>query len=116
MEFKPAYPLRIVIPCGEWDEEDSIFLCPVCGTEWTHLDNVQLLAASGRSMAMHAAGEDETSGVVATSSSQKAQGRRHEIVILGSCENNHRFCLHFRQHKGNTFVALHEIKDDDGAA
>jgi hypothetical protein len=79
-------------------------LCPQCGFDYLHIDTVEMRTASGKAVALTGRGEDEMSTVNLALTGEKAQGRRHEIVLTMWCEGGCRTELVLEQHKGQTFV------------
>lgn len=90
--------------------EDGVLRCPRCGDEWTHIDRVDVAARhedgpTGDIAVDACTGQVATKGVAPAIGSHVGIGRRHRIVLVGSCE----ICgatleLIFTQHKGQTLV------------
>lgn len=82
-------------------------LCPVCEMDYTHLDSA-VIVNPNEALRMEAHGEDERAVIRVTTARDTAPytGRRHTIVIEGSCEAGHVFHVCFEQHKGQTTVEV----------
>lgn len=90
---------------------DDMLLCPKCGGDATHVETVQIAARAEdrdfNEIFVHAvSGEVKTqTPTPAPAGKQVGHGRRHRIVLNGSCEEcGEAFSLVFTQHKGGTFV------------
>lgn len=92
---------------------DGSMACPLCGKEWTHVDEVVM---EGR------AREDGpvTSTRVGSDGLVKSQavggsggGRRHSITLHGNCETcQGTFLISFTQHKGQTLIGIARTSED----
>lgn len=87
-------------------EIGDIVLCPSCGTDATHVDSVRLIAADGRGWQLDASGEDNSAQVASHAVTTEPSGRRHRIVLIGTCEQGCSFELRWTQHKGGTYLAV----------
>lgn len=109
-----------VIHTGEYGQ----LLCPMCGFEFTHVEQVFIAARDNdqepNEIAVHAkSGEiEQYRSVPAPVGPLVRVGRRHRIVLAGSCEEGHGFAIVFTQHKGHTYVECvpwdpeQAVKDD----
>jgi predicted nucleic-acid-binding Zn-ribbon protein len=86
-----------------WSE--VVMQCPKCECEQTHIDSVRLDSTGGASARLIASGEDEYGAVeVERGTHERTVGRRHVIVLEGTCENGCSFEIAYRQHKGETQI------------
>jgi hypothetical protein len=92
------------------EDFDESLACPVCGFGYTHIDSVSVAARREDAAPTHIS-VDALSGYVRKDDGMDVpvgpmvgEGRRHRVVLLGSCENGCRFAVVFTQHKGATFV------------
>ncbi|GAA2760590.1 hypothetical protein [Actinopolymorpha rutila] len=91
--------------------DDSVLLCPLCGKDTTHLDEVRVSARPEDDEPNEIA-VDTGTGRVRTHEDIPApmgdrvhEGRRDRIALVGWCEQcGDTFALVFTQHKGATFV------------
>lgn len=85
-------------------------ICPLCGSEWTHVDDVFVAGRpreDGPLVPVHV----DSSGQVREGSDVISpvgdEGRRHSIALVGYCETcTGQFAIEFRQHKGQTHVSV----------
>lgn len=83
-------------------------LCPKCGGDATHVDEVAIENAAGSIVSVRADGEDGGCRIDTSVKSRREspyEGRRHTISVFMSCE----LCgatsaISFHQHKGTTYV------------
>lgn len=113
---KWGWPLRV-------NNEDCL-LCPRCGGEWTHIENVHISARAED----HAVTEIRVNAITATitagpnagagpTGTRVGQGRRQRISLLGYCETcGSNWALVFTQHKGVTFVEAQPHLTDEQIA
>lgn len=103
--------------------QDLQLLCPACGSEYTHLDAVQVAARRedalpGEITVNAISGLVSGSPAPAPAGNIAGIGRRHRIAITGWCEGCHTyFALVLTQHKGVTYteiVPLAELCDCPG--
>jgi hypothetical protein len=94
------------------DRDDRLLLCPVCGFNATHVDEVRI-AARREDRDFNLVTVDAVTGRVATHEQSPvpvgeavAAGRRHRIAVMGRCEEGHDFAIVFTQHKGSTFLEV----------
>jgi hypothetical protein len=89
--------------------DEPLLACPSCGERnGTHVDRVEVRAASGQALSVSASGEDGGArlAVEPTALYRGTVGRRHVFVLYVECE----ICgnlseLIFRQHQGQTILA-----------
>lgn len=95
---------------------DGILLCPLCGFDHIHVDEVQISAreedAEPDEITVHA-----ITGVVSTHCLDPApsagSSRRHRISISGDCEGcGGKFALVFTQRKGMTYIEAVKVNND----
>lgn len=85
----------------------TTMLCPLCNQEFTHIDAVKVVAASGEGALVAASGEDGHSTVKTSDFRAQTPGRRHSIYLIGTCELcGGDFQLVFQQHKGVTLFSV----------
>ena len=88
---------------------DDYLVCPKCGYQDTHIDDVQVHAASGEGVTVSATGEDDGSNLYirpVASAPKWGNHRRHAITLIGTCEAGCSFSYQFVQHKGSTYIEL----------
>ena len=89
---------------------DTELLCPLCGGEWTHVDDIFMAGRpreDGPIVPVHVDSSGSVRNVTEALSPVGNQGRRHSIALVGSCETcAGRFAVEFRQHKGQTLVSV----------
>lgn len=91
-------------------DQHNRFLCPSCGEDYVHLDNVYIAGRpreDGDIVPVHvnAAGHVKQGFEVDLPTADI--GRRHAITIAGWCELcGANFAIEFKQHKGQTEVRV----------
>lgn len=92
--------------CGDW------LLCPKCGEEYTHLDDVYVAGRQredGDVTPVHVDSSGALQSGASVSLPVSDVGRRHVISIKGSCETcGAEFAIEFKQHKGVTMVSVND--------
>jgi hypothetical protein len=92
-------------------DPDGLLVCPLCGSNWTHVDDVFIAGRpreAGPIVPIHVDAEGRV-----RNGSQVAlpitPDRRHSIGLQGYCETcSGRFVIEFEQHKGQTRVDVLE--------
>lgn len=99
-------PVRFAVSC---DHNGAQFCCPVCGTEYVHMDGVEV--EQGTLLATITCDQVNAAKI-------KDVGKRGSIVRLSfNCEMGwHRFVYSFAFYKGNMFVDLQTGHESDGEA
>lgn len=93
-------------------DADDRLLCPTCRGTHVHVDNVFVAGRpreDGPVVPVHvdSAGRVASDDYVPLPIPEGEIGRRHTISLTGWCEEcSDRFALEFKQHKGNTLVAV----------
>lgn len=82
--------------------DDGELLCPSCGDNFTHLDQARVVANTGLGLRLAADGEDGRALVTATPVTEHVGGRRHTLIVAGTCEQGCSFEVVLHQHKGVT--------------
>ena len=90
---------------GDPEPYDTL-LCPMCGFDCTHVDSVTVLVAGGPGVRVRASGEDSSAHALSEFVDDRDDGRRHSIVLEGTCEDGCSFTIGFQQHKGATFLQV----------
>ena len=99
------------VPVDAGADAYSVVLCPLCKSEWTHLDEVRVAGRpreDGDIFPVRVdAGGHVTQGLgVVVPFGELGLGRRHTISIVGWCEGcGERFAFAFQQHKGQTLLS-----------
>ena len=81
--------------------------CPVCGSEQTHITDVEVYARHEDMKGcrtIHACGYSGNLSTRTTDNSKNPSARRHAFVLKGHCEAGCYFDISFAQHKGVTEV------------
>ncbi len=76
--------------------------CPVCGSEYTHLESILMQEGDG-SKALQIPGTSPHD-VEHKILPRRQDVRGHVVTLLFGCENGHSYARDFAQHKGNTFL------------
>lgn len=110
-----SYEIEIIEDLELFPGERDL-LCPACGFEYTHIDQVEVSTASGQIMTILCTGEDENSRMTTklepTEAPVNRSSRRHSFALVGTCEGCTRtFTLSFTQHKGVTEVHVATTKE-----
>ena len=89
----------------------NTLLCPQCGSDYTHVDEVTMKAAGDQlAVTLTGSGEDGNSHIGITHGDLDGRpGRRHTMVIRISCEDGCVTDLELAQHKGNTYTMIRPI-------
>jgi hypothetical protein len=86
---------------------DGSMACPLCGEEWTHVDEVVMggRAREDGPVTTTRVGPD---GLVKSQTvSASGGGRRHIVALIGNCETcQGNFSITFQQHKGQTLIGI----------
>lgn len=85
-----------------WHKDDHVIRCPICGFDYTHPEAAWTRVGSDTWEA-GVYGGAEPVGVT--------DQRRSALVVVFSCENEHRFALVIQQHKGNNFASVEQLPD-----
>lgn len=89
---------------------NGIFRCPVCGDEWTHIDDVYVAGRpreDGEVVPVHVDSSGRVTQGLPVSLPNTDVGRRHVITLAGWCEScGIHFGIEFKQHKGQTMVQV----------
>lgn len=89
--------------------DDGILSCPVCGHDFTHVDDVYVDGCArendgGAAVHVDRRGEVDTPDPMPRGF---VGPRRHAITVVGSCEGcRHLFAIKFAQNKGQTEVTV----------
>lgn len=108
-------PQYIPFSLNESDGDD-VLACPCCGNEYTHLCNTTVHSRrdgeDGESDAINVT----PAGFIHVSKDIPNPSLRRDAVVLHfDCEAGCLFDLQFVQHKGNTYVEMHVIREGDGS-
>lgn len=86
---------------------DGSMACPLCGEEYTHVDDV-IMNGRAREDGPVTATRVGSDGLVKSQTVGAPDGgRRHSITLVGSCETcQGNFSITFQQHKGQTLIGI----------
>lgn len=85
-------------------DDDGRLRCPTCDFDYVHIESVTMLARPDGEDGRLAAITVDSAGNISDGGPGATDGRRHAVVLTGTCEDGHKFNIELRQHKGQTEV------------
>ena len=107
MEDKQMTKKKPKLRFTTYDGGNDEIHCPICGTENTHMTDVEVYARHEDMKGcrtINACGYSGNLSTRTTDNSKNPSCRRHAFVLKGHCENGCYFDISFAQHKGRTEV------------
>lgn len=90
--------------------DSNMLICPLCGEDYVHLDDVYMAGRpreDGPYVNVHVDNAGRIDQGDFLNMPIQSGGRRHTIAVSGWCEMcAGRFAIEFRQHKGQTELAI----------